>query len=158
MGRSGSIRARRVDVAAELGTFPGTRYASAFEVTVADADIRRPEEWARATFEGAPKALQWFVLIGWRYVLWFRLGPRPSADHVQGWRIVANAPDELVLEVRSSLATAHKVVRVDGSRVVTATFVRYERPLGRMIWSAVAPIHHRTEPYLLGHAAGHPAA
>jgi len=33
------------------------------------------------------------------------------------------------------------------------TFVRYERPLGRALWASVAAVHHRTEPYLLRHAA-----
>jgi hypothetical protein len=147
------VRARRVAVADGAGTISAPHYASAFEVVVPEGDDRSAERWARDTFEGAPKAMQWFVLVGWRFFLGFRLGPRPSPDHVQGWKIVAAEPDELVLEVRSSLATAQKVVRVQGSRVVMTTFVHYERPMGRVVWSSVAPIHHRTEPYLLGHAA-----
>jgi hypothetical protein len=59
------------------------------------------------------------------------------------------------LEVQSALVTAQKVLRLEDSRVVITTFVRYERTLGRAIWSAIAPVHHQTEPYLLRHAATH---
>jgi hypothetical protein len=75
--------------------------------------------------------------------------------HVSGWTIATRTTDAVVLEVRSSLLTAQKVVRTQSSRVTMTTFVRYERRTGRIVWSAVAPVHHRTEPYLLGHAAGH---
>jgi hypothetical protein len=150
------VRARRVEVVKEVDDLPAPGYASAFEVDLSATDIRTPERWARDTFEGAPRVLRWFVLVGWRYVMWFRLGPRPSPDHVLGWRIAASAPDVMTLEVRSGLATAHKVVRVEVDRVVMTTYVVFERRLGRAVWSAIAPIHHRTEPYLLGHAASHP--
>jgi Protein of unknown function (DUF2867) len=62
-------------------------------------------------------------------------------------------PDATVLDLQSPLVTAQKVVRLETARVVMTTFVRYERPAGRALWSAVTPIHHRTEPYLLGRAA-----
>jgi hypothetical protein len=95
------------------------------------------------------------VSFGWKYVLGFRLGPPSSPFHVSGWAIAARTTDAIVLEVHSSSLTAHKVVRTQSSRVTMTTFVRYERRMGRVAWSAVAPVHHRTEPYLLGHAAGH---
>jgi hypothetical protein len=148
-----TTRARRVDVTEDGATLSPSNYASAFEVSASGGDGRSPEQWARAAFEGAPRAMQWFILAGWRSVMWFRLGPRPSPDHVMGWAIVARAPDAITLEVRSALATARKVVRVDASRVVMTTFVRFEWWAGKAIWSAIAPVHHRTEPYLLGHAA-----
>jgi hypothetical protein len=83
----------------------------------------------------------------------FRLGPRPSSTHIAGWSIASKTADSVVLEVRSSVATGRKVVRAQSSRVVMTTFVRYERRMGRIVCTAVTPIHHRTEPYLLGHAA-----
>jgi hypothetical protein len=145
-----------VEVAEHDDTLANPDYASAFEVTITDREFRSPEQWARATFEGAPATMRWFILFGWRFVMHFRLGPRPSSTHVLGWNIVSAAPEIIVLEVRSAIATAHKVVRVEPSRVVMTTFVRYERRSARAIWSMVAPVHHRTEPYLLGHAASHP--
>ncbi len=130
-------------------------YASSFRVTGTSTSTTSPEQWARAAFEEAPPAMRWFVVFGWVHVLRFRLDPRPSSAHVLGWRIVTGSTDRLVLEVDSPLVTAKKVVRVERSSVTMTTFVRYERPLGRAMWSSVAPIHHRTEPYLLGHAATH---
>jgi hypothetical protein len=68
---------------------------------------------------------------------------------------VTTGPAATILEAQSPLVTAQKVVRVDGSRVVMTTSLRYERRASRAVWSAIAPVHHRTEPYLLGHAAAH---
>jgi hypothetical protein len=150
------VRARRVEVDKEIDDVPAPGYASAFEVDFPPTDLRSPEQWARDTFEGAPRVMRWFVLMGWRYVMWFRLGPRQCPDHVLGWSIAASAADAMTLEVRSGLATAHKVVRVEVDRVVMTTFVVFERRLGRAVWSAITPIHHRTEPYLLRRAASHP--
>lgn len=147
------MRARRVNVTDEPDTLASPDYASAFEVTSAAGDQRSPEQWVRDVFEGAPRAARWFVLLGWRYALGLRLGPRPSPAHVLGWRIVRRTPDSITLEVRSALVTAHKLLRVERSRVVMTTFVRYDRPFASALWSAVTPVHHRTEPYLLGHAA-----
>lgn len=149
------MRASRVAVAEENDTLSKSDYASAFAARIIGTDDRSPEQWVRDTFEGAPRPLRWFVRVGWRYVLGFRLGPRPSPAHVLGWKIVSTTPEAIKLEVQSPLVTALKVLRVEDSRVVMTTFVRYERKSARAVWSAIAPVHHRTEPYLLGHAASH---
>jgi hypothetical protein len=65
-------------------------------------------------------------------------------------------PDAIILEVQSALMTAHKILRVEASRVLLTTFVRYEHRMAGGVWPAIAPVHHRTEPYLLAHAASHP--
>jgi hypothetical protein len=148
-----SLRARRVAVAEMADPLGRSDYASAFEVPREAADRWSAELWARAAFEGAPAALRTFVVSGWRYGLGFRLGPSSSADHILGWRIVARTPHAVELELQSALVTARKVVRVDAGRVVMTTFVRYERAPARLLWAAATPIHHQTEPYLLGHAA-----
>jgi uncharacterized protein DUF2867 len=155
MSVTGLLRARRVEVSEELHTLPEPDYASTFAVSVPGANDRSPEEWVRATFEGAPKAIRWFVVVGWRYVLGLRLGPRPSATHVLGWRIISSTSEAIMLEARSALVTAQKVLRVEDSQVRVTTFVQYHRGAARAIWSAIAPVHHRTEPFLLGHAASH---
>jgi hypothetical protein len=153
------MRAHRVAVAETIDPLGRSDYASAFAVPRAPADGRSPQQWARAAFERAPAALRSFVVFGWRYGLGLRLGPRASGDHVLGWKIDSETPDALVLAVQSALLSARKVVRVEPARVVMTTFVRYERAPARALWSAVAPVHHRTEPYLLGRAAAnaHPA-
>jgi hypothetical protein len=153
MSRAGAVEAHRVDVAASAIAPDAFDYASAFEVTVPGASEQSAEEWARATFEEAPRAMRSFIMVGWRGVMGFRLGPRPSPDHVLGWKIVAAAPGELTLEVRSWLVSARKVVQLTDERVVMTTFVTYRRKLASAVWSSVTPIHHVTEPYLLGHAA-----
>jgi hypothetical protein len=152
----GSIRARRVEVTEGLDNLVTPDYASAFEAKITPTDTRSPEQWVRAIFEDAPRALQWFVVAGWKYGLGFRLGPRPSPSHVLGWTILTATPEAITLEALSPLVTAHKVLRIESTRVVMTTFVRYERRPARTIWSAAAPVHHRTEPYLLGHAASRP--
>jgi hypothetical protein len=150
------MRARRVEVAETGDPLGRSDYASAFAVSRRAGDERSAEQWARAAFEGAPAALRTFVVVGWRYGLGFRLGPRGSAAHVLGWKIASSTPEVVVLTLQSPLVTAHKVVRVDAARVAMTTFVRYERAPARALWSAAAPVHHRTEPYLLGRAAASP--
>jgi hypothetical protein len=153
MVQPGSVRADRVEVSEETDALARASYASAFEVSGARLDARSAEQWARAAFEDAPAVLRSSVLIGWRYVLGLRLGPRRAPAHVLGWAIVRKATDSIVLEARSPLLTARKIVRIESSRVVMTTFVRYERRAGGVVWAAVAPVHHRTEPWLLAHAA-----
>jgi hypothetical protein len=156
MSRRGSARARRVAVTEELGALDGPSYAGAFEVAVDATDVRSPAQWARAVFEGAPRLVRGFVVVGWQSVLGLRLARPTAPDHVLGWTIATVAADAILLEAHAPRLTAHKVLRVEASRVVLTTFVRYDRRGAHLLWSAVAPVHHRTEPYLLGHAASHP--
>jgi hypothetical protein len=144
-------RARRVERAVDIDaedSLADRDYASSFAADFPDADAQSPEQWARATLEGAPRILRWFVLFGWRAVLRLRLEPRGSAN-ILGWRIHRTKADVITLEVRSSLITARKVLTVDRQRLTLTTIVRYECRLGRIIWSAIAPVHHRVEPLLL---------
>jgi hypothetical protein len=152
MGAPRSIRARRIEVAETVDPLGRSDYASAFAVARQAPHRWTAELWARAALEGAPAALRAFVVIGWRYGLGLRLGPRGSDTHVLGWAIASNTPDAVDLTLQSALVSARKVVRVDAERVVMTTFVRYERAPARTLWVAAAPIHHRTEPYLLAHA------
>jgi hypothetical protein len=147
-----AARARRAEVT-EKDPGIAASYATAFAVGRAEGDDRTPEEWARSAFEDAPRVVRWFVLFGWRYVLGFVLGPRPSPVHVSGWSVLRTEPAVLVLGVQSRLLTAHKWVRVEHDTVVMTTFVHYAGALGRVAWTLVVPVHHRTEPYLLGRAA-----
>jgi hypothetical protein len=151
-----AAKARRVDVTEDCIGFDRPDYASAFEIQVSNRGGKSPEQWIRRIFEAGPTPMRMFVLLGWRGVLGFRLGPRPSSTHVLGWKITNATPELIVLDVNSPLMSAHKVLRLGESRILMTTFVRYNGRLGRALWSAVAPIHHRTEPYLLGRALGSP--
>ena len=126
----------------EAAGFGDADYASAFEVTIARADVRSPEQWARAAFEDSPKALRLFVMFGWRHVLGFRLETPSTSGTVAGWHVVADEPEVMSLRVASGSLTALKRVRVSNDRVVMTTFVRYERPPGRRVWRLVTPVHH----------------
>jgi hypothetical protein len=132
----------------------GPDYTDAFAVTTVAAGTRTPEQWARVTFEGAPRPMRWFLLVGWRAVLGFHLGPRPSVDHVLGWRIVTTEPDAIRLELRSALMTGQLLLRqTEPDLVVLTTEVFYRRRRASVLWSAVAPLHRQLIPILLGRAA-----
>jgi hypothetical protein len=106
-------------------------------------------------FEGAPAALRWCIVFGWRHVLGLRLGPRPSADHVLGWAI---ADGDLVagstaLTAASRLLRANNIVAVDPSGVTWVTLVHYSHAAARPLWALARPFHHLTIRYLLARAA-----
>jgi hypothetical protein len=127
-------------------------YASAFEMSIGERRFLTPEQWARATFEGAPSALGLFLTFGWKFVLGLGLGPRSSPSHVAGWRIESSGRDSITLEAHSRLLHARNTVFVHDAAVMVVTDVHFDRRLGRVLWAAAAPIHHRTIPYLLTHA------
>ncbi len=135
-----------------LDTLTDPDYAISFGLPVKRADVRTAAGWAQACFEHTSRPVLWFLVGGWRFGLGLRLGPRPSTRHVLGWRIVTSAPEFVILEVRSRLMTAHNLVEVLDGRVVLTTFVRYEHPAARPLWSAAALVHRLSVPRLLNHA------
>jgi hypothetical protein len=149
-------RARRVEVPQAVqadGVFAESNYAWAFELPAPDARSLTPEQWARATFEGAPVLLRWFLAMGWTLVLGLRLGPRPSPRHVLGWLISDSGADSVTLESHSPLIVTSNIVVVSNSNVVWVTFVRFNRRIARPVWAVAAPIHHMMVPYLLKRAS-----
>jgi Protein of unknown function (DUF2867) len=107
------------------------------------------EDWARAVFDHAPRALYHFVVIGWRVVLGLRLGPRPSPDHVIGWRLADQGENWVRLEVSSTMLEAHIVFWLDPDGLTFSTSVHYERRPARLIWLALSPVHGVVVPMLL---------
>jgi len=156
MGRqTGSRRAHRVAAPLETRAIDNPPdYRDAFVVPLSSTDTRTPEQWARAVFESAPRPVRWFLLLGWRGVLGLRIGPRPSSDHVLGWRIAETSPEAVRLELRSALMTAHLILRVASSTAVLTTHVYYTRRLAHPLWAGVSLIHRQMIPYLLGRAVG----
>jgi hypothetical protein len=150
-----SPAARRVEVPVGVRSRderPQSDYASAFELPLGDRKFLTPEQWARATFEGAPTILKAFMTAGWKYGLGLRLGPLTSPDHVQGWLIASSGPDSITLEARSRLIVAQNIVVVSESNVVLVTFVHFTRRVGRIGWAVAVPIHNRVIPFLLQRA------
>ncbi|GCE15468.1 DUF2867 domain-containing protein [Tengunoibacter tsumagoiensis] len=157
MSSSRLIRVHRIAADQEIRTTDNpSDYSDAFEVQTSSMDTRTAEQWSRALFEHAPRLVRWFLLLGWRWVLGLRLGPRPSSDHVFGWRIASREPDAIRLELHSTFMTAQLILRVASSTVVLTTNVFYTQRLARPLWAAVGMIHRQMIPYLLRRAASFP--
>jgi hypothetical protein len=121
-------------------------YIDVFTVPTGDGVDKSPEEWARAVLEGTPIGRSAPKL--WRS-LGLRLGPRPSPDHVQGWKIADGGSDWVRVETASWYATAHAVVHVGDGDLSVALLIRYDRWIARLIWPPVSRLHRRGMPRLL---------
>jgi hypothetical protein len=149
---------RRVEVPQQIAASfarSTANYAAAFALTTETAATSTPRQWATAVFVGAPAALRWCIVFGWRRVLGLRLGPRPSADHVLGWAI---ADGDLMagsteLTAESRLLRASNIVAVEPSAVTWVTLVHYSHAAARLLWALARPVHHLTIRYLLARAA-----
>jgi hypothetical protein len=135
-----------------VDTLPDPSYTCAFEIDVPPAGTRSAEEWVRAIMEDGPAPVRWFVLAGWIAALRLRLGPRPSLDHVLGWKILSATPTEIVIGVEGATLSAHQVVLVQDTKAVHATIVHFDRPAARVLWAVAAPIHVQVIPYLMASA------
>ncbi len=130
----------------------GADRAITYELVAGDARSLSAEQWARATWEGAPTVVRWFQMLGWRFVLGLRLAPGRAPTHVLGWRILDDCPDTVTLQARSALITGHNVVIVQESTVLWTTLVHYEQPIARPIWRLVELVHRIVLPYTFTHA------
>jgi hypothetical protein len=111
------------------------------------------EQWARQVFEGAPQPLRGLIVAGWVGVLRLRLSrPRSSPSHVLGWELISATPTSAVLGVGSFALTARIVVQTADGKVTHSTFLRYDRPVGRVLWALAEPVHRAVIPFLLNRA------
>ncbi|MEV4348350.1 hypothetical protein AB0J83_28160 [Actinoplanes sp. NPDC049596] len=135
---------REIAVDAETERLAGLEPAHYREGFVFDTAQRRDAEaWARLILEGASRPERIKMLTAWR-LLAVDLAPRRSPDQVLGWRIAHRAPDMVVLGVHAATGlTARLVLRTTPTGVVHAMLVRYDRPLGRCLWTRFAPSHRR---------------
>jgi len=139
------------------GSFTGeSDYEVAFSLARPGGSALSAEQWGRAVFEEAPRALRWFLIVGWTAIT-CRLRPRHAPTRVLGWGIERAAPGTLVTVVHAWVGlTSRLVVSVESETVTVATFVRYTRPStlpARVVWAATIPLHERILPYLLTSAA-----
>ena len=151
-------RVRRVEVPPQIdGSFARStaNYAAAFALTTDDASKRTPVQWARDVWEGAPAAVRWFIVFGWTHVLRLQLGPRPSDDHVLGWRIADGdlMARSIALLAESRFLRACNIVIVESSTVTWVTLVHYSHAVARPLWAIARPIHHLAIRYVLARAA-----
>ena len=136
----GSLRA--------LSSVPDAQYADVF--TLATDVEATPEQWARAMFGDAPDAGELFI---WRGLLGLRITRRASPDTVAGWRIGARGEHWIRLEAESWFLSGNLVVRSAGGRLSLATFVRYDRAVGRVVWPPLSAVHRHLVPGVLRAAA-----
>lgn len=123
------------------GVLAGPDYLDAIEYVDGDPD-RTAEDWARATFEGAPRPVSVVLWLGWRLGLQLRLGPYRAPGHVLGWPVLESGPDRAVLGVESAvLGPCRLVFEVDPGRALVTTAIRFEHRLSRPVWTVVAPVH-----------------
>lgn len=132
-----------------LDTLASPDYVDLFTAKTSGAADKSAEEWARAVLEETTTGRSAPVL--WRR-LGLRLGPRPSPDHVQGWKIADRGRDWIRIETSSWFMTAHAVVQVGDGQVSVALFVRYDQPIAVVIWPPVSLIHRRGAPVMLRQA------
>jgi hypothetical protein len=135
-----------------LTTLARHDYVDLFTITTSAAEAGSPEQWARAGIEDAAGRAGQFV---WRILCGLRLERRSSPDHIAGWKIVARNDSSIVLEAASWFMTAQVVVQVCDGRLSVATFIRYDRAIGRLVWRPLSAGHRAALPGLLRSAVRH---
>ncbi|QYG91726.1 DUF2867 domain-containing protein [Iamia sp. SCSIO 61187] len=124
-------------------------YADRFSISLPTSD-RSALDWARLILEETPAgrgAPRLWTAIG------VRLGPRPSPDHVQGWRTLAQHPTWARLGAATTYLEARAVVEADDDTLALALFVRYRVPvLGAALWWPISVMHRRGVPVMLQQA------
>jgi hypothetical protein len=121
-------------------------YIDLFTISTRDVVDASPERWARTVIEDVAGLGGQFI---WRGVLGLRLEQGPPNERVGGWKIAGSGGDWIRLEASSWCMTAHLVLRLHESRVWAGTFVRYDNPVGRIIWTPASAVHRRLMPGLL---------
>jgi hypothetical protein len=113
-------------------------------VADATAGAATAEQLARAAINGASPVGRF---LAWRLVCGLRLPPSPK--RIAGWQIAARGDDWIRLAAASPYLSAQMVFMVEPERMSFATFVRYDRAIGRVIWSAASAIHRAAAPGFL---------
>jgi len=134
-------------------TLTNPDYVDVFTAPTSGATDRTPEEWARAVLEETPTGRSAPAL--WRR-LGLRLGPTPSAEHVQGLKIAARGEDWIRLETASWLMTAHGIVHIDDHHLSLALFIRYDHPIASLVWMPESAMHRRAVPVMIRQALTSP--
>lgn len=130
---------RRVGVSDPIAAARRYDYADAFEVRLPGPDPYPPETWVRAGLNATPGWVDRVVgLLG------FSEAHASSSDQVSGFRIVESGSE--VIHIETSLPLMHVVLvgrRVEPTRRMLTTFVRYERPVLSRLVFAIVGIGHR---------------
>jgi hypothetical protein len=137
----------------DLTTLGRVDYLDAFVTDVDPDDPGSPQDWARAMFEGIGRRERLEFQLVWR-VLGLRLGVRPSAGRIVGWRIRDERPDHVLLHADSWIGMpAEVLVRRVGTELTIVTFVQQRTALARAMWARATPVHRAAVPGLLRRVA-----
>jgi hypothetical protein len=136
-----------------LSSLPDPDYVDLF--TLSTDTEAAPEQWARAMFGDVPSVAE---LLIWRGLLGLRLARGRSPTTVAGWRIAGRGHDWIRLEAASWFLSGNLLVQTADGQVSLATFLHYDRCVGRGVWPPLSAIHRRLVPGLLRDAAARVAA
>ncbi|HVE74626.1 MAG TPA: hypothetical protein VNA30_05995 [Mycobacteriales bacterium] len=140
---------RRHDIPAEvlaMGEMAAPDYVDLFVATTPAALQASPEQWARATMEGASELGRF---LAWQTVLALQLERGFSPERIAGWRIAHRGDTWIRVEASSWCMTANIVFALEASQVSFATFIGYDRPVARLLWRPVSAVHRAVAPDFL---------
>jgi hypothetical protein len=138
------------DAVRSRSTIADPDYVDLFTITTPPTTTTSPEKWARAVLEEAPVSRRNARFL-WR-LMGLRLGPRHSADCVQGWKIAACENDWLRLATGSWYMSAEAVCSVEDGRLSFSLSLHYERSVAALVWALVSGPHQRAVPAMLRQA------
>ena len=132
-----------------LTTLSRVDYVDACRAEAPALQDRTAEQWARAMLEDAPpdarRALRWV----WKG-LGLKLGSTGNERLVLGWEVRLSSPEVALLGADSLLGLRGEVLLKRQSELLLfATFIQFQNPVARAVWSRVAPGHRQTVRNLL---------
>ena len=133
-----------------LSSLPEIDYVDLFTLELGSDPGASPERWARAMFGDVPSVGE---LVIWRGLLGLRLNSRRSPDTVAGWRIGGRGAGWIRLETESRFLSCNLLVQATGDEVSLATFLRYDRWVGHVVWPPLSAGHRGLVPGVLRGAA-----
>ena len=151
--RADRPRTKRVAVAAEplLGD-AAYDYADAFEVRLDQPDTHTAEQWVRTALEESPAVVVGLVRFVHARIAGFQ--PSSAPGNVLGWQVASTSADTFHIRTSGRLLRAEIVARRTSPTVAGfSTYLFYEKPITRVVWAFIGPLHRLIAPYLLRRAA-----
>jgi hypothetical protein len=149
----GAVGTRHLDESTRaLSSLPDFDYVDVFTLALDTGDGTgvTPERWARAMFGDVPGVAEQVI---WHGLLGLRLSRGRSPATVAGWRIGQRGEGWIRLEAASWFLSCNLLVQATGERVSLATFLRYDRWVGHVVWPPLSAIHRGLVPGVLRAAA-----
>ena len=138
-----------------LDTFDHADYADLFSAPSDSVAGMEPAQIATTMLRPSSLRMRMVMLAAHlvqRYVLGLGRAPLPASPRLYGWRFAGGGDDWLRLEAESPLMSGHIVMQRGERELLFATFVRYNRRLGALVWPPVSRLHRRVGLALMRHA------